>query len=625
MKTPLLVACAAVLAGAQAVTVRVLADSGRIPISPWIYGRNNSMSDDSAKPVSADTLARYREAGLRMLRENGGNNSTKYNWSRKLTSHPDWYNNVYAHDWDYTAKQIQANLPGTQGLFAFQLLGWAAGNTSNNWGDYTWGQTHGGSMPSAAQNLAGGGVPDTANLSSSAANKVGDPSRYLVPWPADSTAGILDHWFGTGGIGLEPSRFQYWNMDNEPDIWSGTHDDVVTDTIPFETYFQKYLSVAKAVRARNPDVKLVGPVIANEWQWWTWNNLTIDDGGVQRSPMEMFIKRVGQEEKASGLRLLDVFDLHFYPGYNSSGDIPNLLQSHRIFFDTAYAWPGANGIHMYDNNWHKAAPYYLFLRAQRWMEQYLGDRRGVSMTEFGAMTGGGNANAVAATYASWLGTFADHGGELLTAWDWYPGMWEVLHLFSRYAHETRVKSVSGLDSIVSAYSSISSGGDSLTVILVNRDQAAARSTTVSLTGFDANGTGTTALQMSGLAGETFVSHAKNALKSATVVVTAGQFITNLPALSVTAVILTGKGSPNAIQQARKASAGPIRMDWSGRTLRLENGPATGSAVLRDLTGGEVRSANWNSGRSELDLGGVARGVYVATWNGGSMRIPVVSR
>ena len=619
-----LVSLAASLAFGQTVQIQVLADSGRIPISPWIYGRNNNMSDDPAKPVAADTLQRYREAGLRMLRENGGNNSTKYNWRRKLTSHPDWYDNVYAHDWDYTAQQIQSNLPGTQGLFAFQLLGWAAGNTSNNWGDYTWGQTHGGSLPSASQNLAGGGVPDTANLKSTVAAKSGDPGRYLIPWPADSTVGILGHWFGAGGLGIDSSRFRYWNMDNEPDIWSGTHDDVVTDTMPFEAYFQKYLAVAKAVRAAYPNAKLVGPVIANEWQWWTWNNLAIDDGGVKRSPMEMFLKRVGQEEALSGLRLLDVFDLHFYPNYSTAADIPILLQSHRIFFDTSYAWPGANGIHMYDNNWNKATPYYLFSRAQRWMEQYLGDRRGFSMTEFGAMTAGGNANAVVATYASWIGTFADHGGEILTAWDWYPGMWEVLHLFSRYAHETRVQSVSGLDSVVSAYSSISNGGDSLTVILVNRDQTAARTSSISLTGFVPQGSATT-LQLSGLSGETFVSHANNALKTGSVVVSSGNLSLSLPALSVTAVTLTGTGKPNGIKGAAPDRRGAVRSNWTGRSLILDGGPSSGIAVLHDLQGDQVRSARWIGGRAELDLGTVARGLYVLSWDGGSIRLPILSR
>jgi len=39
---------------------------------------------------------------LGITRETGGNNQTRYNWRKKLTVHPDWYNNVYQHDWDYS-------------------------------------------------------------------------------------------------------------------------------------------------------------------------------------------------------------------------------------------------------------------------------------------------------------------------------------------------------------------------------------------------------------------------------------------------------------------------------------------------------------------------------------------
>ena len=62
----------------------------------------------------------------------------------------------------------------------------------------------------------------------------------------------------------------------------------------------------------------------------------------------------------------------------------------------------------------------------------------------------------------------DNGVEIFTPWTWGDGMYETVHLFSRYGHENRVQSTSSNDSLVSAYSSISNKGDSLTVIFVNR-------------------------------------------------------------------------------------------------------------------------------------------------------------
>lgn len=101
----------------EAVEVTIDARGTRVPVSPWIYGRNNSLSDQSSSPVTALTWQRYRDAGITMFRESGGNNSTKYNWRKKLTSHPDWYNNVYAHDWDYAARSLQDQLPEAQGMW----------------------------------------------------------------------------------------------------------------------------------------------------------------------------------------------------------------------------------------------------------------------------------------------------------------------------------------------------------------------------------------------------------------------------------------------------------------------------------------------------------------------------
>src|SRR4051812_37178409 len=89
---------------AQTVTVTVDANAGRKTISPNIYGKNNNVSDDPGLPTSAAQWRFYRDAGLRFSRENGGNNSSTYNWRKKIACHPDWYNNVYPTNWDHAAK-----------------------------------------------------------------------------------------------------------------------------------------------------------------------------------------------------------------------------------------------------------------------------------------------------------------------------------------------------------------------------------------------------------------------------------------------------------------------------------------------------------------------------------------
>ncbi|MEJ2056026.1 MAG: glycoside hydrolase family 44 protein, partial [Calditrichaceae bacterium] len=374
-----------------AVDITVDASSGRKPISPYIFGKNNSLSDNPSNPVSAADWELYRQAGLKMLRESGGNNSTKYNWRKKLSSHPDWYNNVYAHDWDFEAQSLQENLTGSRGMWAFQLIGYAASNTQNNFNDWAYNNSQW--WTGVNQNLAGGGVVNEAGGSEALVD--GDAELYLEEWPADSTIGILGKWFGQDGLNLDQDMFSYWNMDNESEIWFGTHDDVMPEQISAEEYMQRYFKVAKKARAEFPDIKLVGPVPANEWQWYNWDNAKISYEGGSYTWLEYFIMRIGEEQQASGIRLLDVLDVHFYPSETNADDI---VQLHRVWFDRNYDYPGANGVKRtgtgsWDNSITKE---YLFGRCGDWLEEYLGPDHGVTfgVTETGLQTDNPDAIAV---------------------------------------------------------------------------------------------------------------------------------------------------------------------------------------------------------------------------------------
>lgn len=539
------------------VQIVVEADSGRIPISPLIYGKNGSgISDNPNQPSTDADLMRSREAGLRMARENAGNNLTKYNWRKKLTSHPDWYNNVYAHDWDFAAQEFQTKLPGVlQGMWGFQLLGWVAANTNNNFDDWGFKQSHNG-LQVPAQNLAGGGTPNTAGGGQALVD--GDPSLYLEPWPADSTAAILNHWFGPGGLGYDSTKIRYWNMDNEIEIWNGTHSDADPalngHLITAEEAVQRWVAVAKAARKLFPGIKLVGPASSAEWQWYTWPSQNIISyNGVNYCWPEYLIKRLSEEQKASGVRMIDVYDVHFYMTGSTKEQV---LNQYRQLWDTTYLDPEANGVHFVNGGWSPDEKRQMFFhRIEGWLDKHFGQGHGIKVgaTESGTMSVVSQyPSEVAVWYASMLGTFADHGGEIFTPWMWDPGMWETLHLFSRYARTVRVQSTSSLDTLVSAFTSITPTNDSMTVILVNRD-VAVQNVSVKLNGFVPGGDGAT-LQLANLTGETFISHTQNALQSGTATVSNGSFSLSLPSYSVTAVRLAAEQKPVGIEAPSKISS-----------------------------------------------------------------------
>jgi len=598
---------------AQNITIQVNAGEGRLPVSPYLFGRNNNFSDNPASPTPAANIDLYKEAGLRFARENGGNNATKYNWHRKLSSHPDWYNNVYGHSWDYASGIIQTEIPGLQVMWAFQLIGKTAANKNNNFNDWAYNGSQWWS--GVGQNLAGGGQVNPAGGSKALVD--GNPDLYLVSWPADSTTEVLNHWFGTGGLGLEKNQFLYWSMDNEPEIWNGTHDDVMPSLISASGFMDTYFAVAKKAREKFPEIKLTGPVPANEWQWYKWGEESLMIDGKYYCWLEYFIKRVSDEQKRTGIRLLDVLDIHWYPSESSNAD---LLQLHRVFFDKTYVYPGANGVKTINGGWDTSQnKEYIFQRINDWLLQYFGENHGITLGLTENSISSSDPDIVSVVYASMLGTFANNGVEIFTPWSWKTGMWETLHLFSRYAKSIKVNTTSSLDATVSGYTTINSSVDSMTVILVNRDLSASRTVTVNIAGFSVSNGNYKILELSSLpSGETFISHTSNALKSKTVAVSGNSFNITLPSVSTTAVILAGTGA--GIDEGQRGSYGlkPLSAfpnPTSGVFKIHIDDQISGEITLKltDLDGKAVLTRDVEN-NSEINLSetGLASGIYIVT-------------
>ena len=531
-----------------AIEVRVDSKAGIQKISPYIFGKNisglnDAETSDPAKIAAEDsTIKRMNEIGFRFFRANNGNNATRYNWRKKLTVHPDWYNNVYAHDWDITAKTIQDKLPGANAMYAFQLSGYAASSADYNFNDWDFYQTNG-SWAKSTLDLAGGGV---ASADGQTALKTGDYSLYNEEWPADSTVAILNHW--KDDVKLDMKRFEYWSMDNEMEIWSGTHSDLPL-TVTQQFLVERYLDVAKKAKKAWKDIKLTGPVAANEWQWC---GVDSDPNAAEERNycwLEYFIKKVAEAQKASGVKLLDVLDIHWYPTEKTYEDRINW---HRVFFDTTYVYPGANGIKKVNGGWDNSiVKEFIFQRLNDWMNAYFGKNHGIGLGLSETDLTTDDAMLTALIYASFLGTFMDNGVELFTPWSWGDGMDEVAHLFIRYGHEFRVASTSSNDSLVSAYSSVTESQDSMTIILVNRSEKMSQTVNLYVENFEALPQAQT-LTLSDLSGETFVSHTENALRHGTAVASDAKFSLELPAKSITALLLIHQNPTSILKKTLRS-------------------------------------------------------------------------
>lgn len=564
------------VAGQIQVTVDAAADVK--PISPWLYGRNNSFSaTDPNWALPGEDLIRLRDAGVTFFRESGGNNSSKYHWRRKLGSHPDWYNNVYVNNWNQAAQALQMHFPAAQGMWAFPLLGYAAKTDTANFPDWDYNRSQW--WEGVNQNLAGGGVP---NASGTKAKTEGDITRYLEKWPADSSVAILDHWFGPEGIGLKKEGIRYWNMDNEPEIWSGTHDDVMPVQLSPQDFMRRYIELAKKARAKFPEIRLVGPVTANEWQWYNWDNKPITENGRTYPWLEYFIKSIAEEQQKSGVRLLDVLDIHFYPFTKKTEEV---VQLHRVFFDRNYVFPEANGVKTinggYDNGQTRE---YIFGRCNDWLTQYLGAGHGVTLglTETG-IDNSISPSVTAVWYASTMGEFIKNNVEIFTPWTWKPGMWETLHLLSRYNRSHSVSGVSDNEALVSAYPSVNAAGDSMTVVLVNRSEAA-QAVSVRFAHFLPVQEKAVMHSLSQLpAAETFISHTQNALKKSETDVAGNVLAVSLPAMSVSSIQLRNGGT--VLGEAPPAAPFDVfpNPSWDSITIRW-SGPSFTELTITDLSG-----------------------------------------
>lgn len=582
---------------AQDVIIKVDARAKLFEVSPYIYGRNNNFSDQNATAASATEITRYKDAGLRFFRENSGNNATKYNWRKKLASHPDWYNNVYQHDWDKEAKFIQANFPDIQIMYAFQLLGKVAANNSHNFNDWDYNNSQW--WEGVNQNLAGGGVVNTAG--GTKALTEGNSDLYLMNWPADSTTEILNHWFGNNGLGFKKENFQYWNMDNEPEIWSGTHDDVMLTQVAAAKFMDMYFDVALKAKQKYPAIKLCGPVMANEWQWYKYSDQTLKIDGQYYCWLEYFIKKAADKEKETGVRMLDLLDIHWYPGESSNADV---VQLHRVFYDDNFVYKSANGVKTINGGWDTSQQKeYIFKRINNWLDKHFGINHGIGigMTEFGSNSADPNANAV--LYASILGTFGNNGVEIFSPWSWKIGMWEILHLYSRYAKTTSVKTESSLDAMVSGYTTINSNGDSLTLILVNRELNTSKNVSVDLTHFLIDDGTYSTLQLASLpSSETFKSNTSNALKTNAVTVSKNTFSTSLPPLSTTAVLL--KGITTSVKKTKdnnlfKVFPNPVKSELN---IELDKNQFANTTIsVYNLSGKRIETFTLIQGESLLKI------------------------
>jgi hypothetical protein len=374
-------------------------------INPMIYG------------IAFSNLRELKESHQWNLgataRRWGGNPTSRYNWKlgNAWNTANDWYfrNIVLGTDARYTYDTfLETNRErGVKSALTVPLLGWVAKDTSSvsfPVSQFGAQQKTDPDVPEAGNGLSPDGEPLPPPPPTQ--TSVEAPPEYIAEWvrtirEKDKSRGRSVHMY---------------ILDNEPMLWNSTHRDVHPEPATYDELLERTIAYGSVVRREDPDAVIAGPA---EWGWTAYHFSAADvvPGGNKKDRkahgnvplLPWYLKKLNEHEKQTGVRLLDVVDVHFYPqgkglGFAEKGETDadasaRRIRSTRALWDPKYK----------DESWI-GEPVELIPRLKRWIaENYPG--RGISIGEynFGATThmSGGLAQAEA------LGRFAE--GNLTSA------------------------------------------------------------------------------------------------------------------------------------------------------------------------------------------------------------------
>ena len=163
---------------------------------------------------------------------------------------------------------------------------------------------------------------------------------------------------GAGGVGI-------YELDNEPEYWSGVHQDVHPFWMTYDELTNKGIGYAKAIKTADPTAQVSGPVISNypnyfystadEWAGYNfgdsadnycycYNSNPADRVAHGNVPLlAYYLQQMQAASTTAGVRLLDYLDVHAYfsaPGTANSpvGNPGNTTVQTAREFSTRFLW-----------------------------------------------------------------------------------------------------------------------------------------------------------------------------------------------------------------------------------------------------------------------------------------------
>lgn len=293
-----LVSCALTASAAEGNAVNITVDTAkdRKPISPYIYGVNAELmeKDVACKSVRA-----------------GGNRYSAYNWETNASNAgSDWKNISDGYFQQAVAPEMQ-DTPGCAALhladickqkdayplMTLEMAGYVSADMN---GEVTKDEKAPSDRWNKVELVKGKEFSLTPDLN--------DKTVYM-----DEFVNYLKETLGdsqNGGI-------RGYSLDNEPSLWSGTHSLVHPEQTTCKEIIDKGITMAKAVKAVDPNAEIFGPALYgfNAFVCFQnapdWNEVRYNDPDY-RWFIDYYLDEMKKAEDDCGQRLLDVLDIHYY-------------------------------------------------------------------------------------------------------------------------------------------------------------------------------------------------------------------------------------------------------------------------------------------------------------------------
>lgn len=456
------------------VNIAVDTQADRKAISPYIYGINAELmnTDVSATAIRA-----------------GGNRYSAYNWETNASNAgSDWHHSSDNHlvrdfsaEMKITPGAVALNLAevceeknNAYSLMTLQLAGYAAADMS-------------------------GEVKESQTAPSIRWNEViyaKESDFSLVPDLEDGVVYMdefVNYLVQTLGDSASTNGIKGYSLDNEPSLWSGTHALMHPEKPTCREIVERSIELAGAVKNVDPNADIFGPALfgfgayfdfagAPDWQ-------EISENSDYRWFIDYYLDEMKKAEDETGIRLLDVLDVHFYTEargvcnerychhYDDEGCAYARMNSTRTLWDGTYresSWITDMGTDLIP----------LLPNLQESIDKYYPGTK-IAITEYDFGAGDHISGAIAEADA--LGIFAEYGVYLATifAGD-TPFGCAAIDLYTNYDGEgngfgdTLVSCVSDDIECSTAYASVF-GDRSDVVTLVVTNKAFDENTTANIT------------------------------------------------------------------------------------------------------------------------------------------------